>query len=341
MVPYAIYASACFTICRESGVQTKVQTLRDAIVGVLADPYFSIPSEEASAYLQAARDMVHYFSQPKEVHQEFSSWLMTTLTTVVESARCKTSGQNVDRETLWIKFHELTSSEDFVAKWEEFVKNVNTTVPPLLYQHLTDEIFEGIIKKFCGSPTSNDTAPEEDTVVLSNEEENAIHYVGGYVIRELKKDKSNSKMLPLLEHLTDTEKRATINEAQQWITSINRGGLTKITDTAFQCFCDIEVSIRRFLNVSNTRDMNEGFRKKVTSAILSDDNLLFDWCFASEFIVDQDIADRCLEKIVNKWFVIRGFSFSNSMMEMYKQQSKKGTGKSKPLRTYLYTDNMS
>ena len=85
--------------------------------------------------------------------------------------------------------------------------------------------------------------------------------------------------------------------------------------------------------------MNEGFRKKVTSAILSDDNLLFDWCFASEFVVDQDIADRCLEKIVNKWFVIRGFSFSNSMMEMYKQESKKGTGKSKPLRTKLYTDN--
>ena len=304
-------------------------------MGVLADPYFTIPSEEANVCLQAARAMVLYFSQPKEVHQEFASWLMITLTTVVESARSKASGQNINRETLWIKFHELTSSEDFITKWEEFVKNLNTTVPPLLYQHLTDEIFEGVIKKFCGPLTSNNTAPKEDTVVLSNEEENAIHYVGGYVIRELKKDKFNSRMrLPLLEHLTDAEKRPTIDEARQWITSINRGGLTKISNTAFQCFCDIEVSIRRFLNVSNTRDMN-------TSAILSDDDLLFDWCFASEFIVDQDITDRCLEKIVNKWFVIRGFSFSNSMMEMYKQESKKGTGKSKPLRSKLYTDNMS
>ena len=58
--------------------------------------------------------------------------------------------------------------------------------------------------------------------------------------------------------------------------------------------------------------------------LLSDD-LLCDWCCALEFIVDQDIADGYLEKIVNKWFVIRGFSFSNSMMEMYKQESKKGT----------------
>ena len=65
----------------------------------------------------------------------------------------------------------------------------------------------------------------------------------------------------------------------------------KITDAAFQCFCDIEVSIRRFLNVNNTIDMNESFCTKVTSAILPDDYLLFNWTFASKFIVDQDISD--------------------------------------------------
>ena len=322
--------------CRDSSVQK----LHDSFVGVLADPYFSIPSEEANICLQAARAMVHYFSEPKKEHQEFAIWLVTTLKALVESTRSK-AGQNINREKLWIKFHELTSSQDFISKWKGFVKNVSITVPPLLYQHVTDEIFEGLIKKFCGSLTANTTAPTEDTVVLSNEEENIIHYVGGYVIQELKKDKCNSSMLPLLESLTDLEKRPTIDAAQQWITSVNRGGLTKITDAAFQCFCDIEVSIRRFLNVNNTRDMNEGFRTKVTSAILSDDNLLFNWTFASELIVDQDVADRCLEKIVHKWFVIRGFSFSDSMMEIYKQESKKGTGKSKSLRCKLYTDDMS
>ena len=54
---------------------------------------------------------------------------MITLTTAVESARSKASGQNINRETLWIKFHEFTSSEDFITKWEEFVKNLNTTIP--------------------------------------------------------------------------------------------------------------------------------------------------------------------------------------------------------------------
>jgi len=125
-------------------------------------------------------------------------------------------------------------------------------------------------------------------------------------------------MFPLLEKLTDLDNRPTFDAARQWISTVDRGGLTKITDEAFQCFYDIEVSIRKFLKVSNTREMNEEFSKKVTSALLCDDNLLFDWCFTSEFIVDQAVADRCLERIVHKWFVIRGFSFSNSMMEMYK-----------------------
>ena len=312
--------------------------LRERIAYVLADPYFSIPSEEADKCLQAARVMLHYFSEPNEVHQEFSTWLVSTLTNVIESARSKVS-QHINKEKMWIRFHELTSSRGFITKWERFIDNLSVAVPPLLYQHLTDEIFEGSIKTILGSSSANDPI-EDDNIVLSNEEENVIHYVGGYVIHELKKDKTNANMLPLLEKLTDSEKRPTIDAARQWITSVNRGGLTKITDEAFQCFRDIEVSIRRFLNVNNTREMNQDFSKMVTSAILCDDDLLFNWCFASGVVVDQNVADRCLEKIVNKWFVIRGFSFANSMMEMYKQTSKKGTDKSKPLRSKLYTDDM-
>ena len=83
-------------------------------------------------------------------------------------------------------------------------------------------------------PASESAANDE---ALSNEEENAIHYVGGYVLRELKKDHSNSSILPLIEKLTISEKRpARIDPSLQWVMSVDRGGLTKITDEAFQCF---------------------------------------------------------------------------------------------------------
>ena len=117
----------------------------------------------------------------------------------------------------------------------------------------------------------------DNLVSFQNQVTNAIHYVGEYMLRELKKDRSNSSILPLIEKLTVTEKRATrIDPSQQWVTSVDRGGLTKITEEAFQCFCDIEIAVRRFLQVNNTRDMNEKFSKKVVHAILRDENLLFD-----------------------------------------------------------------
>ena len=41
---------------------------------------------------------------------------------------------------------------------------------------------------------------------LTLEEENELHYVGGYVIREFKLDKTNVQMIPLVEQLTYSEK---------------------------------------------------------------------------------------------------------------------------------------
>ena len=121
--------------------------------------------------------------------------------------------------------------------------------------------------------TTNGATPiAQELDALTYEEENVVRYVGGYVIRELKKDKVNSYVLPLLEKLTDTENRTEVGDSCHWVTSINRGGLTKITDEAFQCFYDIEVHIRRFLNIKNTREMNENFSKKLINSVLSDDD---------------------------------------------------------------------
>ena len=36
-------------------------------------------------------------------------------------------------------------------------------------------------------------------------------------------------------------------------------------------------------------------------------------------------AQKCLEKIVEKWTTTRGFSFANSIMEMYKQEQKRNS----------------
>ena len=81
--------------------------------------------------------------------------------------------------------------------------------------------------------------------------------------------------------------------------------------------------------------MDDGYKSYLTRMVVHDDDDLFYWCMAR---FDQDDNERCLQFIVNKWITICGFSFASSIMEIYKQENKKGTGKSKSLRTKLYCD---
>jgi len=72
----------------------------------------------------------------------------------------------------------------------------------MLYQHITDELFELRIKeKLC--PLSEPDACSEDNVSLTFEEENAISYVGEYVIHSLKQQNKHEDIFHILEGLTD------------------------------------------------------------------------------------------------------------------------------------------
>ena len=42
--------------------------------------------------------------------------------------------------------------------------------------------------------------------------------------------------------------------------------------------------------------MNEQFNDKVMNSV-NDEDLLFDWCLASQFAVKNDFADQCLKKL--------------------------------------------
>ncbi|XP_065892013.1 uncharacterized protein [Dysidea avara] len=310
--------------------------VHNAISNIMKDPLFSIPTAEARECLEAVRCLVVFFVQPIEPAKGFCRWLVTSLMAIVDKSKHATT--RVDKEKLWIGYHQLTSSLPFNDKWKRFLMQVKVQATPLLYQHITDQVFESIIKRSFTVPVTEPT-DDDNASELTHQDENVIRYVGGYVIHHLKKDRNNATLVPILEKLVDKQGQSGFDPTRMWINVLNRGGLTRITDLAYQCFCDIEMATRKYLRADKTRDMNETFKKKIATSILSDEDLLFDWQLAVG-LVDQSKSDKCLTKIIDKWIVIRGFSFAKSMMEMYKQSSKKGTDKSKPLRSKLFTDEM-
>lgn len=81
------------------------------------------------------------------------------------------------------KFQKLISSDDFTLKWSSFLEQLQLHDEPLFYQVLTDELFNQLLKKWL--VPSADLGETEECLELTFEE-NAIRYVGGYVVRKLR-----------------------------------------------------------------------------------------------------------------------------------------------------------
>ena len=141
-----------------------------------------------------------------------------------------------------------------------FLGHCEVDKEPMLYQHVTDELFEMRIKELVSSTIPE---PGEDNIgMLTFEEENAVRYVGGYVICSLKQQRKHEDVCHILEELTDNSPRSeqdgvnNENEpeapANDWIAIINWGGLTKITTDVYQLFYTIELCTRRYFHTNNS-----------------------------------------------------------------------------------------
>ena len=104
---------------------------------------------------------------------------------LLKHKRLRGNPNELNKERLWRKFQNLTSSDDFTSKWNNFLSQVDLNDEPLFYQILTDEIFDQLLKKRL-TVLQGDSDCTEDCAELTFEEENAVRYVGGYVVRKLK-----------------------------------------------------------------------------------------------------------------------------------------------------------
>ncbi len=118
----------------------------------------------------------------------------------------------------------------------------------------------------------------------------------------------------------------------EWVNLVDRGGLCHILNETFMVFNAVEVEVRRHLTLSKVRQMTPGFKDKLTSNISLNKDVLFYWSMLS-IELDQEEEKTLLTMIINLWVTIRGFSFANSWIEIFKQASKKGTQKAKALRS--------
>ena len=218
----------------------------------------------------------------------------------------------------------LRSSDSFCRKWRECLESLKLNNEPLFFEHFTLFLFNQMLSdKFKDSASASETS----TCEFTYEEENAIRYMGGYVIRKIREKKNMD-----VSFLEDSDKVYLQSHSTDWINAIDRGGLIHITDSCFQLFLAIETVTR--LEMKATTVMDDTFRQHLENMITCDSKVLFCWTMIT---VDES-HDNIFHELIKLWITIRGFSFAKSIVEKYRLATKKRTDKTKGLRTKLFTD---
>ena len=121
-----------------------------------------------------------------------------------------------------------------------------------------------------------------------------------------------------------------------WVKAVDRGGLVHVSKNTFLLFQRMETIIRSMYNCETMEAITEGVKQRLYDTVVADDDVNFYWSLLTVEIEDAEGA-VLLKMIIDLFSTIRGFSFAKSVMEMYKQEHKKCTQKSKFLRKKLPT----
>eukprot|EP00118_Oscarella_pearsei_P021829 m.248169 g.248169 ORF g.248169 m.248169 type:complete len:152 (+) comp40284_c0_seq7:293-748(+) len=117
-----------------------------------------------------------------------------------------------------------------------------------------------------------------------------------------------------------------------WLSIVDRGGLFKISDSAYNFFLALEVKVRVVLP-RRLLHKNQGAGDDIRS-IEESSEIQHHWAVVSSDIDDDDDSVILLREIVTLWTTVRGFAITSSWLEQYKRakgtmtKSKKGLRKS-------------
>lgn len=166
--------AAIMADCDSSYVAAKllIETVKD----VLKDETFLLGSAPATKAREMCCKVSEWMTLPQNSSsiKSFADKILSKLRSCIPS---KGTPKN-RREKMWIAFHKMRLSESFKELWASFFHAAIQVKPvSLLFQHITDKLFEAVIKEEYKVATKSVSV----AVSLTSEEANALRYVAGYV----------------------------------------------------------------------------------------------------------------------------------------------------------------
>lgn len=310
-----------------------------ALEQVLADDSFKVNAPPTIQARKSAESLLKWClkSENSNILNEFTKKLTESLQKVITLSATKSFSYNNNK--IWRGFFLLRSAPDFISQWTNFLQVTNEPVKPVLFQHLTDLVF----RKCLHDHFEVLHLDQQDSVELTEAESGVLRYVAGYICRHLQKklereshEFKEEMILCLMELTKDDDTGEEHGTDEHWTDLIDRGGLWHIKETTHQFFCATEYVVRQVLKtpVKPSPPSKPEMVQKVTS----DDDVQFYWLIVTaDFEIDDHVIhEMLLNKIVELFITVRGFSLASGWLEKYKQCTKKPTQRTKSLRRELH-----
>ena len=305
------------------------------------DAFCNLPSSEAKDGLLAAKSIL--------------SGATTADTSNVKRETEKVIGKMKDllkkkpstkalREKLWVGFFHYIKSEEYTQIWVTITERANTKPSPVLHYFITRCILNQLIYQMYPVNSGSLSDSVDQVVCISDDEEAALAYVGGYLIRALIKkintgclqSKAKAKavlihaLYKFLEHPDEVpteEVEDEIVESKDWMSLCNRGGLFCVRTEFNNFLLSVEIIIKKVTEKAR-KAIGTNIKLEAHERVKEDEDVLFWWEILCSIVnIHNDTAKTLLEFIVDHYVTVRGFAFTSRWLENYKINKKKNIQK--------------
>jgi len=118
---------------------------QDALLDMVADESFHIPSENNNCCLKIARQILAELKSPSSQSTTFCSWLTKELEKITEES-FSTATSRINREKLWTQYYQFQVSQCFTERWKLYLQSLKLPDKAIFFQSYTSILFDNIIK---------------------------------------------------------------------------------------------------------------------------------------------------------------------------------------------------
>ena len=276
--------------------------------------------------------MLTWCTKNEDSVEAFAGQLVATL----EGCFTECKKISTQKEKLWERYYTLRATKEFADNWASFLKSSGAAPSRTLYQHITDVVFNHLIKEHY--TTISEPTPDPCTSTLEYNEKNALRYISGYISRQVYRNLKDSKhilkdeLCLCLSEMNDVDPDEMEDESSEWISVIDRGGLKHVTNTTYSMFASMEIELRK--HIQSTTGLSELNILGAKKQIMESDDVIFYWSMVSSNW-EEEVASILLEMVISSYVTIRGHSTASAWLEKFKRESKKSVQKSKGVRKQL------